>query len=58
MSLISWILGRRGRGLKIIKDQSGSIFDDQALIKQVFLAVEEASKKWTFRHRDWAMIYF
>jgi transposase-like protein len=35
-----------------------SIFpNDQALIKLVFLAVEEASKKWTFRRRDWAMIY-
>jgi len=35
-----------------------SIFpNDQALIKQVCLAVEEAAKKWTFRHRDWAMIY-
>ena len=41
-----------------------SAFDDApeelkkllALIKLVFLAVEEASKKWTFRHRDWAMI--
>jgi putative transposase len=34
-----------------------SIFpNDQALIKQVYLAVEEAAKKWTFRHRDWAMI--
>jgi putative transposase len=31
--------------------------NDQALIKLVFLAVEEASKKWTFRHQDWAMIY-
>jgi len=31
--------------------------NDQALIKQVYLAVEEAAKKWTFRHRDWAMIY-
>ena len=24
---------------------------------QVYLAVEEAAKKWTFRRRDWAMIY-
>jgi putative transposase len=31
--------------------------NDQALIKQVCLAVEEAVEKWTFRHRGWAMIY-
>ena len=31
--------------------------NDQALIKQVYLAVEEASKKWIFRHREWAVIY-
>ena len=23
----------------------------------VYLAVEEAAKKWTLRHREWAMIY-
>jgi transposase-like protein len=41
---------------KVAKNKS--IFpNDQALIKQVYLAVEEAAKKWTFRHRDWAMIY-
>jgi len=41
---------------KVAKNKS--IFpNDQALIKQVSLAVEEAAKKWTFRHRDWAMIY-
>jgi len=34
-----------------------SIFpNDQTLIKQVYLAVEEAAKKWTSRHRDWVMI--
>ena len=31
--------------------------NDQALIKQVYLAIDEASKKCTFRQRDWAMIY-
>jgi putative transposase len=41
---------------KVAKNKS--IFpNDQALIKQVYLAVEEAAKKWTLRHRDWAMIY-
>jgi putative transposase len=41
---------------KIAKNKS--IFpNDQALIKQVYLAVEEAAKKWTLRHREWAMMY-
>jgi putative transposase len=39
---------------KVAKNKS--IFpNDQALIKQVYLALEEAAKKWTFRHRGWAM---
>ncbi len=41
---------------KVAKNKS--IFPyDPALIKQVFLAVEEAAKKWTLRHRDWVMVY-
>jgi len=31
--------------------------NNQALVKLVFQAVEEASKKWTSRRRDWDMIY-
>jgi len=27
------------------------------LFKLVYLAVKEASKKWTMRYRDWAVIY-
>jgi len=38
---------------RITRKSSGS----QALLKQVYLAVEEAANKWTFCHRDWAMIY-
>jgi putative transposase len=30
---------------------------EQALTKQVYLAIEEASRKWTMRHREWAVIY-
>jgi transposase-like protein len=30
---------------------------EPALTKQVYLAIEEASRKWTMRHRDWAVIY-
>jgi putative transposase len=41
---------------KVAKNKS--VFpNDQALTKQVYLAIEEASKKWTMRHREWAMIY-
>ncbi len=39
--------------------QNKSIFPyDQALIKQVYLAVEKTTKKWAFRQGEWAMIYF
>ena len=31
--------------------------NEQALVKQVYLAIAEASKKWTMRHREWAVIY-
>jgi transposase-like protein len=34
----------------------GSYPNNPALIKQVYLAAEEAAKKWTLRHRGWAMI--
>jgi len=30
---------------------------EQALVKQVYLAIEAASRKWTMRHREWAVIY-
>jgi putative transposase len=41
---------------KVAKNKS--IFpNDQALIKQVYLVVEEAAKKWTFRRRGWVIIY-
>lgn len=29
----------------------------QALVKQVCLAIEGASRKWIFRHREWPVIY-
>jgi len=41
---------------KVAKNKS-SFPNEQALIKLVFLAVEGASRKWTMRQRDWAMIY-
>jgi transposase-like protein len=31
--------------------------NEQALVKQVYLAIDDASKKWIFRHREWAVIY-
>jgi len=45
------------RMIKKVSKNKAIFPNDQALIKQVFLAVEDASKKWTFRQRDWAMIY-
>jgi putative transposase len=45
------------RKIKKVAKNKAIFPNDQALIKQVYLAVEEAAKKWTFRHRDWAMIY-
>jgi putative transposase len=40
----------------VAKNKS-SFPNEQALIKLVYLAVEGAARKWTMRHRDWAMIY-
>jgi putative transposase len=41
---------------KTIKNKA--IFPNEpALVKQVYLAIEEASRKWTLRHREWAVIY-
>jgi transposase-like protein len=45
------------RMIKKVTKNKAIFPNDQALIKQVFLAVQDASKKWTFRQRDWAMIY-
>ncbi len=41
---------------KVAKNKS-SFPNEQSLFKLVYLAVEETSRKWTMRHRDWAMIY-
>lgn len=41
---------------KVSKNKS--IFpNEQALFKLVYLAVEEAARKWMMRHRDWTVIY-
>lgn len=45
------------RQIKKVAKNRAIFPNDQALIKQVYLAVEEAAKKWTLRQRDWAMIY-
>ncbi len=45
------------RKIKKVAKNKSAFPNDQALLKQVYLAVEEAANKWTFRHRDWAMIY-
>ena len=41
---------------KVTKSKS-SFPNEQALLKMVYLAVENAAKKWTMRQRDWSMIY-
>jgi len=45
------------RQIKKVAKNRSSFPNEQALIKLVFLAVEGASRKWTMRLRDWAMIY-
>ncbi len=45
------------RQIKIVAKNKSSFPNEQALTKLVYLAVEEAARKWTMRHRDWAMIH-
>ena len=45
------------RQIRKVSKNKSSFPNEQALIKLVYLAVEGASRKWTMRHRDWAMIY-
>ena len=45
------------RQIKKVAKNKSSFPNEQALIKLVYMAVEGASRKWTMRHRDWAMIY-
>jgi putative transposase len=45
------------RQIKKVTKGKSSFPNEQALIKMVYLAVENAAKKWTMRHRDWPMIY-
>jgi transposase-like protein len=45
------------RKIKKVSKNKSIFPNEQALFKLVYLAVEEAAKKWTMRQRDWAMIY-
>jgi len=45
------------RKIKKVSKNKAIFPNEQALFKLVYLAVEEAAKKWTMRQRDWAMIY-
>ena len=47
----------RNPSTQIILENKSSFPYEQALIKLVYLTVEEAARKWTMRHRDWAMKY-
>ncbi len=44
------------RKIKKVSKNKSIFPNEQALFKLVYLAVEEAAKKWTMRHRDWAVI--
>jgi transposase-like protein len=45
------------RSIKKITKNKVIFPNEQAVTKVVYLALEEASKKWTSRLRDWAMVY-
>ncbi len=45
------------RQIRKVSKNKSSFPNEQSLVKLVYLAVEGASRKWTMRHRDWAMIY-
>ncbi len=45
------------RKIRKVDKNKSSFPNEQSLFKLVYLAVEETSRKWTMRHRDWAMIY-
>jgi transposase-like protein len=45
------------RQIKKVAKNKSSFPNEQALTKLVYMAVEGAARKWTMRHRDWAMIY-
>jgi len=43
--------------IKKVAENKSSFPNEQALVRLIYLAVEEAARKWTIRHRVWAMIY-
>lgn len=45
------------RKIKKVSKNKAIFPNEQALFKLVYLAVEEAAKKWTMRHRDCTAIY-
>jgi len=45
------------RQIKKVTKNRFSFPNESALVKMVYLAVENAARKWTMRHRDWSMIY-
>lgn len=45
------------RSYKSVKRTSQAWKTRSSLTKLAYLAVEEAARKWTMRHGDWAMIY-
>jgi len=45
------------RQVKKTAKNKAILSNEQALVKQVYLAIEGASRKWIFRHREWPVIY-
>jgi hypothetical protein len=43
--------------MKRLAGPKGTHPDNQPFVRLAYLAVEEASKKWIFRHQEWAVIY-
>jgi len=48
---------RLNRQIKKNANNKAIFPNEPVLVKQVYLAIEQASKKWIFRHREWAVIY-
>jgi len=45
------------RKVRKVAKNKPSFPNEQSLFKLLYLVIEETSRKWIMRHRDWAMIY-
>jgi len=49
-------VGAKGARRGPARMKNSKFIEIQALVRQLSLAIEEAPKKWIFRHREWVMI--